>query len=143
MENRKSKRYLYDAEYRRSHPAQESAKRKKHRDKIKATKPWQLYVYECRKKNGRGHAWGLTDKQAQEVMSQECHYCGTSGNPYVGLDRKDSSKDYVIDNVLPSCTTCNYAKRLQSYNEFRNWVLRAAEHIKKQDEEDDSQMWLL
>lgn len=40
-----------------------------------------------------------------------CHYCGgereTTGT---GLDRKDSSKGYEVENVVPCCRDCNTAK---------------------------------
>lgn len=51
----------------------------------------------------------LTLEQYREVIkSGLCHYCGetlpTQGS---GLDRKDSNKDYSIDNVVSCCKRCN------------------------------------
>ncbi len=41
---------------------------------------------------------------------------------YNGLDRIDSNKGYVKDNLLPCCKICNYAKRSMSILEFKNWI---------------------
>lgn len=43
---------------------------------------------------------------------------------YNGLDRIDSSKGHTLDNVVPCCKHCNYAKRERSLQEFVDWVLR-------------------
>lgn len=62
------------------------------------------------------------------VMSN-CHYCETIPNQvvvskhgaslkYNGVDRKDPSIGYTIDNVLPCCSICNYMKLDFTYEEF-------------------------
>ena len=43
---------------------------------------------------------------------------------YNGLDRVDSSKGYVMSNVQPCCTRCNYAKHTGTVDEFFGWVAR-------------------
>lgn len=35
-----------------------------------------------------------------------------------GIDRVDSNKGYHIDNCVPCCTSCNYAKHKLSQKEF-------------------------
>lgn len=80
-------------------------------------------------------AWTLSQDEARQLMGQTCHYCG--GVPrnmsivkgyepfiYNGLDRVDSAGGYTIDNVVTCCTTCNYAKGKQSYQEFMEWIER-------------------
>jgi putative FmdB family regulatory protein len=79
-----------------------------------------------------------------ELSQQECIYCGAQPSNcanrfrndkfssskskligsfiYNGLDRIDSSKLHTLDNVVPCCKTCNYAKRQMSVVEFYNWI---------------------
>jgi len=40
---------------------------------------------------------------------------------YNGLDRIDCNFDHNLDNVVPSCFTCNSAKIKLSYNKFLEW----------------------
>lgn len=51
----------------------------------------------------------------------ECHYCGGALPPKsYGLDRIDNARGYDIDNVVPCCTMCNWARGgCLSYDEFR------------------------
>ncbi len=40
-----------------------------------------------------------------------CHYCGEPIKlTCYGLDRKDNSRGYTLDNVVPSCFPCNASK---------------------------------
>ena len=75
------------------------------------------------------------DKQLFILLTkQECHYCGTLpksnikyGNhlySYNGLDRVDSSKGYIENNIVPCCSICNTMKFDLTLNEF-------IEHVKK------------
>lgn len=72
----------------------------------------------------RGFKFLLTRKDVANIINQNCYYCGDSpsnrkitknsisgGLLYNGLDRVDSSKDYTLDNVVPSCGFCNRAKQ--------------------------------
>lgn len=44
-------------------------------------------------------------------LDQPCYYCGHPLNETgIGLDRLDSDRGYVLDNVVPCCGTCNMAK---------------------------------
>lgn len=89
----------------------------------------------------------LSFEKFLELSQKNCFYCGTSPcsttNYYItknskyskeriskgyftynGLDRVDSSKPHNIDNVVPSCITCNKAKLQQSQVEFFDWISR-------------------
>jgi 5-methylcytosine-specific restriction endonuclease McrA len=46
----------------------------------------------------------------------DCHYSG--------IDRKDSSKGYILSNVVSCCFTCNKAKGTMSEKEFLEWIDR-------------------
>jgi hypothetical protein len=52
-----------------------------------------------------------------ELWGESCHYCGV-GIEVTGLDRKDSSKGYTPDNVVPCCRSCNERKGTKLYEEF-------------------------
>lgn len=51
------------------------------------------------------------DEYRQVTSSNACFYCG-GDLPFIGsgLDRKDSSRGYCVDNVVPCCRLCNRIK---------------------------------
>lgn len=74
-----------------------------------------------------------------KLSQQNCFYCGSEPSNrfnihkqrassaitklngtfvYNGLDRIDSSKKHSVDNVVPCCKYCNYAKRDQNINDY-------------------------
>lgn len=76
----------------------------------------------------RGLVFELTETEAVELVSRNCEYCGVEPRHYDhksshdktrrkktrcrnGIDRVDSSLGYVLDNCVPCCWTCNFAKR--------------------------------
>jgi len=48
-----------------------------------------------------------------------CYYCNDSIET-IGLDRIDSSKGYIINNIVSCCTKCNYMKRDLNKEDFIN-----------------------
>lgn len=78
----------------------------------------------------RGYSFELTKDQFKKLTSQNCHYCNTKPEtefchcnyltPYIcnGIDRKDNSKGYSLDNCLPCCGRCNRMKMEDNYEEF-------------------------
>ena len=52
-----------------------------------------------------------------QLWGKPCHYCGCKME-VTGLDRKDSSKDYSPDNVVPCCSDCNSKKQDKPYEQF-------------------------
>jgi len=80
----------------------------------------------------RKKEWALPTQHAIELLQQSCSYCGAppklrkrpANLPYNGLDRVDSSKGYVLGNVVSCCTTCNVMKSTLSQEEL-------AQHIEK------------
>lgn len=86
----------------------------------------------------------LTLKDFYILSQLDCFYCGSkpvcSGNGYGennaaatvaagtfnfnGLDRVDNSQKHNINNLVPSCKHCNYAKRDLSFDDFLNWIER-------------------
>ena len=84
--------------------------------------------------NKRKIKFDLTKKQFKEITQSNCYYCGAKPSNiakypgyngdciYNGLDRVDNNKGYTIDNVVPCCKRCNYAKNNQTPKEFKEWV---------------------
>jgi len=96
--------------------------------KARMTPHYLLSTYRCTAKY-KGFEWGLTDEQFYDLIQQNCHYCGeppaprshksTSGALVCnGVDRKDSGRGYVIENVVPCCKACQFMKRATPYDEF-------------------------
>lgn len=52
---------------------------------------------------------------------------------YNGLDRIDSNLTHTLDNVVPCCSQCNYAKHVRSLDEFKDWIIRVHDNIIKKD----------
>jgi len=78
-----------------------------------------------------------------ELTSNVCHYCGALPNRsiahtrsngdyiYNGIDRKDNTKGYIINNVYSCCFICNRAKGDLSYEEYKLWIVRTYNHMEK------------
>lgn len=91
----------------------------------------------------RKKEWALSDQYAIQLLSLNCHYCGSapmnvqgpgaSGRwngefRYSGIDRKDSDLGYSLENVVPCCGTCNRAKNTTPYELFVRWADRLADY---------------
>lgn len=85
----------------------------------------------------RGFKWSLTRDNVLGVISKDCFYCGSppsnikktknsigDGLLYSGIDRVDSSKHYVMSNIVPCCKICNYAKSAMDIEQFRAWAIK-------------------
>lgn len=95
-------------------------------------------VWRCNYKDG------IIFEDFYRISQLPCHYCGAGPNNiqnsarqdkkasqtakergdfiYNGLDRVDSSKPHTLDNVVPCCKWCNFAKRERSVEDFETWV---------------------
>lgn len=79
----------------------------------------------------RGLTLELSEEHMCSLFHQSCFYCGQSTVALNGIDRVDSSIGYVVNNVVPCCTECNYGKSDRSQSEFENWIRRVYIHINK------------
>lgn len=68
----------------------------------------------------------LTTSVILEMLKQPCFYCKRE-NVSRGLDRINSKRGYLLDNVVPACTMCNYGKSNKSLAKFLDWI----EHLSK------------
>lgn len=92
-------------------------------------------------------SFDLTQKEFISITTKACHYCGLEWSSdycyrkrkngtqkyqgvyrYNGIDRIDSEKGYCVENCVPSCKSCNYAKAQMTVQEFRAWVARVYQH---------------
>lgn len=83
----------------------------------------------------RGKEWKLDHQQAFNLIVSKCDYCDyepTWPENRVGIDRVDNEIGYTIENCVPCCFTCNSAKGIMSYVEFKAWVERIYKHMFKE-----------
>jgi len=74
--------------------------------------------------------WSISLAEFTAFVTASCHYCGTEpGILLNGIDRKDNSQGYTLQNSLTCCRICNYAKRDSSYADFLAWIRKAARHL--------------
>ena len=106
------------------------------------------------KKNNR--QFNLTLEEFRNITLKECFYCGakpgcishnSTGSDrardytsyrYNGIDRIVPTKDYGLDNIVPCCKWCNYAKGNKSVEEFKGHILNIYYYMNKQKTEMDS-----
>jgi hypothetical protein len=58
----------------------------------------------------RGMACDLTRVRIAALIAGGCQYCGET-ELRMTLDRIDNTKGHTLDNVVPACIRCNYARR--------------------------------
>lgn len=81
-----------------------------------------------------------------KLVGGNCFYCGnvpsqtldyykhSTGFTYNGIDRINPLKGYVLDNCVPCCSKCNYAKRSMVTEEFYNWIKQVYDNLKRKGE---------
>jgi hypothetical protein len=53
----------------------------------------------------------LTQQELEKLVIQPCYYCGFySDYKFIGIDRIDNNKGYILDNCVPACKMCNMIK---------------------------------
>lgn len=84
----------------------------------------------------RKYQFCLSIEEAQYLGQQDCHYCGAEPREIFnqgecngsilrnGLDRVDNTVGYIINNLVPCCSTCNRAKHILTLSEFQSWISR-------------------
>lgn len=93
----------------------------------------------------RGIEFTLSVEEFIYILSSgKCHYCGYDINEYgVGLDRKDNSHGYIMENVVPCCAECNKVKNdIFTYGEMIE-LGKTVKHIKdnRADGEKKTKKW--
>lgn len=81
------------------------------RAKEKAYSPKGRYQNARSVAKRESHEWHLSQDDFTALVACPCSYCNGAVNPTsLGLDRKDNSKGYTLDNAAPCCTRCNRVK---------------------------------
>ncbi len=96
----------------------------------------QLYDVYRRGATKRGLIFELTREQFADLSLGNCHYCGVAPKQKIvikryfddicyfknGIDRKDSTRGYQIDNCVSCCWFCNRSKLDMSYDTFIDYL---------------------
>jgi hypothetical protein len=89
-----------------------------------------------RNANNRGYVFELSLIEFEELIIQECYYCGDAPNQlmhkkgtkeglyYNGIDRKDNKMGYTRQNCVTCCKFCNLAKNRFKIEQFLSWIKR-------------------
>lgn len=85
----------------------------------------------------RGYEFSISYDLFKSLLTQKCFYCGTEPGQvivgkkswypdlvYNGVDRKDNSKGYIQNNVVPCCKLCNAFKSALAADVFVNHALK-------------------
>lgn len=108
----------------------------------------------------RGHEFKITLREFISIVSKDCRYCGSEPklyNSYLradgssiekgitqegidrswirinGIDRVDNSTGYLLENCVPCCQRCNYAKRDLTPEDFIEHSIKIASHCMPTD----------
>jgi hypothetical protein len=62
----------------------------------------------------------ITQEDYDNIIQNDCFLCGkrSDENNTNGIDRMDSKKGYVLDNINTCCGECNYMKFTFDFNNF-------------------------
>jgi len=101
---------------------------KKHTKCSKCQTSYSDYIRHAIK---RGIEWDyetMTEEVCYKLMYSQCYYCGKiyEQDEYkLGIDRKDNSKGYTVNNCVTCCRMCNFLKGTHSEDNF----FKIVEHI--------------
>lgn len=84
-----------------------------------------------------GIEFKLEKEHFRNLVLNDCHYCGKIpsqtinskfSGPFIynGIDRKDSTKGYTLENSVPCCWVCNDIKKRMDYNKFIEHITKIA-----------------
>ena len=116
-------------QYRESHKEEERARRKRYN--ITLNGRYGIYKQNAKQRN---IPFNLTIEEFDNITQQPCFYCGGfngehDGIPYSGVDRVSSNVEYVTDNVISCCETCNKMKLDHDLHDFLEHVKKITNHI--------------
>lgn len=109
-----------------------------------AAKKYMFRITKAHSKR-RGIDWNLNFDQYIYLCEKPCAYCGIAPSKeqtgckghaphygawtHGGIDRKDTSSGYLIDNCVPCCKDCNIAKMTLSVTDFQSHIRRIFNHV--------------
>lgn len=94
----------------------------------------------------------LTFDEFKKLVSSNCYYCGAEplkvigkesarkirmkgSIKYNGIDRLENKTGYLINNSVSCCHICNRAKFQMSESDFKIWIFKVADYLRKQSNE--------
>jgi hypothetical protein len=84
---------------------------------------YKVYIRSASDKNLE---FKITFEQYEGLVCGKCHYCGIIADKgFNGIDRKDQTKGYILENCVNCCQMCNYMKKSLSDDIF----IKRIEHI--------------
>lgn len=107
----------YNHVYTKNHAIENNRKAKKWRKNNPLLYKFKEYKNSAKR---RGIIFPLTIEAFENIIKEPCHFCGTHYSN--GIDRKDNSQGYLLENCLPCCEYCNRAKYTRSYEDFLLWI---------------------
>lgn len=89
--------------------------RLKLQDSIRDHDPLRRFKKSVHVSKRRKLEWEISLEDFEMLCPLPCYYCNNkledrTKSTYCALDRKDNSKGYCLDNILPCCATCNYLR---------------------------------
>ena len=69
----------------------------------------------------------LSAEEIVDIIHKPCVYCGAEKAN--GIDRIDSSKGYIQENVVPCCSICNWMKNALPVEQFYDHIDKIYNHI--------------
>jgi hypothetical protein len=82
----------------------------------------------------KGLPFEITFEEFKNTVSLPCKYCKIyNEHESIGIDRIDSSKGYILDNIVPCCTICNMCKGTLSILEFKTHIIKLAREFEKEE----------
>jgi 5-methylcytosine-specific restriction endonuclease McrA len=98
------------------------------RGRLNKNKPGQRFAVYKSGARVRKIKFELSYKQFMTLWGKPCYYCGVEIDG-IGLDRKDPSVGYNINNIVPCCTQCNRAKTIQTTDDFISMCIKVAKRF--------------
>jgi hypothetical protein len=87
---------------------------------------FSAYKYNARQRNIE---FNLTFEEFYTFWERPCYYCNDPIKG-IGIDRINSDGAYNLENVVPCCSVCNYAKKSHTSEQFISMCMKVAENFK-------------
>lgn len=88
-----------------------------HIEDVKAYRQTTSGKFTSYKQNAKnnGLIFSISKEEFEKIINESCYYCNKTG---YGIDRIDSKKGYIKENIVPCCSMCNFMKQEFNFNQF-------------------------
>ena len=76
--------------------------------------------------------FALTKEDCEKCFHVNCFYCNEIIDG-LGIDRINSDIGYVVSNIVPCCSTCNFMKHAMSQSVFINHIKKILHNYENND----------